>query len=1026
MIFEQTNSNKYKMKTKFSGILTLFLAFVVQITFAQEKTISGMVSDNTGLPLPGVNIVVKGTTNGAQTDFDGNYTIKTSAGSVLVYSYVGQKTQSVKVGASNTINITMLDDSQALDEVVVIGYGTKKRGELSSSVSIVNSAQIERQNNTLSIDKALQGAATGVQVTAQNGKPGNAAFVRIRGVGSINAGSEPLYLLDGIQVNEDDVIGINPSDISAMSVLKDAASTAIYGARGSNGVVVITTKTGKLNTGATFRIQSTVGIQDEIKRNFRVMNAREKLEYERAVGVGVGAGITSQAEWNRLISLDHDWSDDLFKQSQLSSLNLEVSGGEEKLTYFMSLSNDSDTGIINLIEKAFERTSARLNLEYEARDWIKLSTRFGFSTTNDQDPRDRNNVQNPVSGRYSFNPYEEVYLHDANGDFILNARGLPTFNPTHQGLNSLAQVRANEDNDTDNRWFGSANADIRLQENLHYTFGVSGSYLQRTARHILHAGSALDLIFSGTPTGRTSIFNSSSFIRTVLNKLTYSKVFNEKHKFSATVFSEYTQNDYESSTADGDGFVLNGPTTIDVAANPRNVGGNDSTNRLFSIAASIDYIYDEKYILNATFRRDGSSKFGANTKYGNFWGASAAWHLSHEKFFESLTNTVSDLKLRVSAGTSGNDQIGLNPSKTLYGFGSYNGANTAAPNQFGDPNLGWEESFTIGAGLEFGLFDGRISGVFDYYKRTTTNLLLNVPITLTQGGGSILKNVGEIENSGYEFELRADIIRKGDFTWSIGGSLSLYDNVVKKLADDNDLFTAQNNYTGLRVGEEVHTFYLPRYVGVNPANGQALFLDTNDNVTTSNDGAEVFLSGKSPYAKFDGGISTNFNFKGFYLDADFYYKGGNYIFNTVEQQLLSDGTSANNNQRVDAWNFWKNPGDVNVLPDPTLNNPFRTEANGDSDRYLQKGDYIRLRNLQIGYNVPSRFLDKMVFSQIKMFISGTNLWTYTPWYKGDPEVGIGSAESNVGRSTRNLIPGEYSLNSYPTLSSIALGIDLKF
>jgi TonB-linked SusC/RagA family outer membrane protein len=1018
------------MKTKFSGILTLLLALAVQITFAQEKTISGTISDNSGLPLPGATVLVKGTSSGTSTDFDGKYSIKANQGSTLVFSFVGYTTQEVRVGASGTISLTLNENAAALEEVVIIGYGTKKRGELSSSVSTINSAQIERQNNTLSIDKALQGVATGVQVVSQNGKPGNAAFVRIRGIGSINAGSEPLYLLDGIPVREDDVIGINPSDISSMSVLKDAASTAIYGARGSNGVVVITTKTGKLNTGAIFRFQSTVGVQDEIKRNFRVMNAREKLEFERAIGDPgqyVGSSVTSETEWNRLISLDHDWSDDLFKQSQLTSLNFEVSGGEDKLSYFMSISNDSDTGIIELLEKAFERTSARLNLDYAARDWITLSTKLGFSTTNDQDPRDRNNIQNPVSGRFTFNPYEPVYKLDANGDYILNLRGLPTYNPTHQGLSSLQQVRANQDDDTDNRWFGSASANIKLHENLHYTFGVSGSYLQRTARHILHAGSALDLIFSGTPTGRTSIFNSSSFTRNVLNTLTYSKVFNEKHSLSVTALSEYTQNDYESSTADGDGFVVNGPTTVDVASNPRAVGGNDSTNRLFSIAGAFDYIFDEKYILNGTIRRDGSSRFGANTKYGNFWGASAAWRISNEGFFESLKNTVSDLKLRISAGTSGNDQIGLNPSQTLYGFGSYNGVNTSAPNQFGDPNLGWEESFTIGAGLEFGLFNGKITGVVEYYKRKTTDLLLNVPITLTQGGGSILKNVGEIENTGFEFELRADIIRKGGFTWSVAGSLSLYDNEVKKLADDNDLFTTQNFYTGLRVGEEVHTFYIPRYAGVNPANGQALFLDANDNVTTSNDGGEVFLTGKSPFAKFDGGFSTSFTFKGLYLDADFYYKGGNYIFNTVEQQLLSDGTGANSNQRVDAWNYWKQPGDVNVLPDPTSNNPFRPEANGTSDRFLQKGDYIRLRNLQIGYNVPSKFLERVVFSQIKMFVSATNLWTYTPWYKGDPEVGIGSAESAAnGNETRLLIPGEYSLNSYPTLSSIAFGIDLKF
>ncbi len=1022
------------MKFKLTWLATLFMVFAMQFSYAQETTISGNVSSvSDGLPLPGVNVIVKGTTTGVQTDFDGNYSITANIGDVLAFSYVGLRTVEQTIGTSNTINVIMEEASSLLEEIVVVAYGTKKRGVLSSSVSTLSSLQIEKQNNSISIDNALQGVASGVQVVAQNGKPGNAAFVRIRGVGSINAGSEPLYLLDGIPVNEEDIIGINPSDVSSMSVLKDAASTAIYGARGANGVVIITTKTGTKDSGAVFRFTSRVGISEEIKKNFRVMNAREKLEYERAIGVGVGAGIVLQSEWDELIANDHDWSDDLFKTSHITSLNFSVSGGEDKLSYFMSVSNDSDSGIIELIEKAFERTSARVNIDYDARDWLTLSTKLSFSTSQDQDPRDRNNIQNPVSGRYTFNPYEPIYRLDDNGDFILNLRGLPTFNPTHQGLSSFAQVRANQDDDTDNRWFGAFSAGIKLHENLQYYFGVNGSYIATTNRHILHAGSALDLIFSGTPTGRTSIFNSTLFTRSILNRLTYNKLFNDKHDVTATVIIEYNQADYENSVADGDGFVVNGPTVLDVASNVRNVDGFDSTSRLFSLAASLDYVYDGKYILNATVRRDGSSIFGANTKYGVFWGASAAWNVHQEKFFQPISNVVSELKLRLSAGTTGNNAIGTNnnligrnPSLTAYGFSSYNGQTTSAPSLFGDPNLGWEESFTTGAGLEFGLFNSRVTGVVDYYKKETTDLLLNVPISLTQGGGSILKNIGEVENTGWEFELRGDVIRSEDFRWNVGLSLSLYDNEVTQLADDNDLFTAQNNYTGLRVGEKIHTFYIPRYAGVNPANGQALFLDTNGDLTNTNDGGEVFLSGKSPYAKFDGGINTSITYKGFYLNADLYYKGGNYIFNTVEQQLLSDGTGANSNQRVDAFNYWKNPGDLNVLPDPTANNSLRSEANGTSTRYLQKGDYIRLRNLQIGYDVPSKFLENVVFSQIKVYVSATNLWTYTPYYKGDPEVGIGSAESNANNATRVLIPGEFSLNSYPTTSSYMFGVDIKF
>jgi TonB-linked SusC/RagA family outer membrane protein len=1014
------------MKTKFSGILTLLLAFVVQLSFAQGKTISGTVSDDSGLPLPGTTVLLKGTTNGTSTDFDGNYSIDAKTGDILVFSFVGYTTKEIKVAASSKINVSLIEDAQSLEEVVIVGYGTKKRGELSSAVSTLSTVQLEQQNATVSIDNALQGAATGVQVTAQNGKPGNAAFVRIRGVGSINAGSEPLYLLDGVQVDEDDIIGINPSDVESMSVLKDAATTAIYGARGANGVVLITSKSGKLNRKAQFRLHTRVGTGREIKRNFRVMNASEKLEYERAIGVGVGSTITSPTEWNELLANDHDWSDDIFKNSQIRSINLSATGGEENMSYFLSIGNDKDTGIIELIDNAFERTSARLNIDYQARKSIKISTRLGFSSSESQDPRDRNNVQNPVSGRFTFNPYEPVYLTDEDGNLIPNRRGLPTFNPTHQGLSSLAQIRANSDRDTDNRWFGAFTVNADITDNLSYMFLASGNYSQTVNRGLLHAGSALDNIFYGTPTGSSDSRNNTTFLYSFVNKLQYSKTFNEKHIFSATVLSEFQRDTFETSFARGLGFVVNGPTTLDVAATPNTVLGANATSTLFSLAASIDYNYDDKYLLTGTIRRDGSSRFGSNTKYGVFWGASAGWNINNEAFFSGLTNTISALKLRVSAGTSGNDQIGRNPSLTLYGFNAYNGTNAAVPAQFGDPNLGWEQSITLGAGLEFGLFQDRLTGVVDYYKRNTTDLLLNVPITYTQGGGSVLKNIGEIENSGLELELRGDIIQNQNFRWNLGLTFSLYDNKVLELADDNDLFTTQNFYTGLRVGEEVHTFYLPRYKGVNPANGQALFLDTDDNITNTNNGGEVFLSGKSPYARFDGGVNSSMTYKGFELSANFYYRGGNYIFNTVEQQLLSDGTGAVSNQRVDAWNYWKQPGDVDVLPDPTANNPFRAEANGDSDRYLQKGDYIRLRNLQFSYSLPSKFLNNSGLDQVKIYVSGTNLWTYTPYYKGDPEVGIGSAETYANDATRALIPGEFSLNSYPTLSSYMFGVDLKF
>ncbi len=1002
----------------------LFL-FIGISSHAQQVTINGTVSDEDG-PLPGASVIIKGSSQGVDTDFDGKFNIDANKGDILVFSYVGKIPQEITIEDQTTLVISLQNNNNILNEVVVTGYSSRKRSELASAVSTVGVKEIERQNRSSSIDKSLQGTAPGVTVTAQNGRPGNAAFVRVRGVGSMNAGNEPLYLLDGVQVDENDVIGINPADIISINILKDAASTAIYGARGSNGVIVITTKSGGKGKKTTFNFSARYGVGQEVKRNFRVMNAQEKLEYERAIGVGVGSQITSPSDWNQLISQDHDWDEDLTKENKISSVNFNMSGGGEKTTYFLSISNDKETGIVELIDDAFERTAVRLNTSFQALKWMNITTKLAYSNSKTNTPRDRNNIQNPFVGRFVYNPYEPVYSYDSNGEIEENLRGLPKYNPTHQGLSSLAQIRGNINETTTDRWFGTIKVDFDIADGLVYTPILNTSYIQNSNTIISHAGSALDMILFGTPTGETSLYQANSFSYNFTNKLTYSKIFADKHNVRLTGLTEFYENQSEDIATGATGYIINGPTTVDAGANPSpsRIGGNRSSNGYVSFAISGDYVFDNRIIGSLTFRRDGSSRFGSETKYANFWGASLGWNMHNENFFKNLSKTINYLKPRISTGTSGNDRIGIYESKTLYGYTAYNGNIASVPTTFGDPNLGWEKSFTYGAAVEYGLFNGRVNGVIEYYKRTTSDLLLDTQFSLTQGGGTITTNLGEIENSGWEFSLNGDIVRNENWTWNVGGMFSLYDNKVNKLkGDGEDVFTSQNFYTGQRVGEEVNTFYLPRYVGVNPANGQALFLDQNDNITTSIDNASVFLSGKSPNAKFDGSITTSLTYKNVFFDMDFYFRGGNYIFNTVEQQLLSDGTKAISNQRVDAWNYWKEPGDTNVLPDPTANNPYRNDANGDSDRFLQRGDFIRLRNVRLGYNIPEKLISKTPIDQIKVYGIGTNLWTYAPWFVGDPEVGISSEET---AGTRGIIPGEFTLNSYPTLSSITFGIDIQF
>ena len=434
------------MKTKFNVILTLLLVFVVQISFAQEKKVSGTVSDNEGLPLPGATVVVSGTNSGVSTDFDGNYSIVANTGDVLSFSFVGYTTQKVKIETNNVINVVLAADN-SLDEVVVVAFGTKTRDELTSAVTVVSGEALAKLSPTTSIDNMLQGIAPGVQVVAGNGKPGQTAFVRVRGVGSINASSAPLYIIDGVIAP--DLNSVNPVDVESVSILKDAATSSLYGARAANGVVLIKTRSGKKNKEATVTLSSRTGMGQRVKDNFKMMNAAQKIQYERELaslgvpGTGglAGPSIGSQADYDRLIGRDTDWFDTLLKQSIVQSNSMSITGGSENTSYFLSVGHDRNTGIIKTIN-GFERMNARLNVTYEAKDWLEVSTNFSISTTSSDEPRDRNNVQNPFRAMYDYNPYETKYVRDNDNNIVYDDLGNPEWNLTSNGY-SISEALVN-------------------------------------------------------------------------------------------------------------------------------------------------------------------------------------------------------------------------------------------------------------------------------------------------------------------------------------------------------------------------------------------------------------------------------------------------------------------------------------------------------------------------------------------------------------------------------------------------------
>lgn len=1013
------------MKTKFNGILTLLLAFIVQITFAQEKTISGTVSDETG-PLPGVSVMKKGTSTGTETDFDGNYTIQAKTGDVLIFSFVGMKTTEKTVAGSNNISFIM-DTDNLLDEIVVTGYNSKSRDVLTSGVSTVTAEEISQVSSTTNISNALQGKAAGVVVTAANGQPGQNAFVRIRGTGSVNAGQEPLYVVDGIPVGEAELNLINNSDIETISVLKDAASASAYGARASNGVVVITTKSGKKGAKGKITFSSQVGFSEKVSDNFTMMNAEQKLRYEREVNSGgPGSTLVTQSEWDALVNLDHNWQDDLLKTGFIRSNGISISGGTEKGTYFVSFKSEQDSGIIESLD-GYSRMTGRINVSSEVKDWLDLRVTSGVSHTTSTEPRDRNNVQNPFSAMYSYNAYEPVFNVDADGNTVLDANGQPTYNLTHQGF-SISEALVNNPSTEDQlRLIGSAALDFKfMNDKIIYTPQVSMVYTNRRSEAYTQPGSILDgYVGDADAPGSKLDSGNFSFTYNILNKITYNDTFNDVHNLGVTLLSEFNNNNFRSYALRSKGFPTADLTTQD---NASAADGLQSTTRsertLFSLGALLDYNYDAKYITSFSVRRDGSSMFGENQKYGVFWSASAAWNIHKESFFNA--NWVNSLKLRASYGTVGNDRL-----PTRYGhlgqyeFTSYNGQSAAYPSNVSNPDLKWEEKAILDLGIDFSLFNSRVNGVVNYFQSKTSDLLFLENLAQETGEpgapASRYANFGNIESSGIEVELNGDIIRNGNFTWNLGGTVAFVKNTVDKLPGGADYLPSGYDLI-LSEGEELYTHYLVRYAGVNPANGRALYYDADDNVTeTYSPSDAVALTGKTVTPDFDGSINTLLNYKGITLSANMYFKYGNYIYNNQEQQHLSDGDGITGNQRLDAFNFWRNPGDTNVLPD--ARNPLNTSE--VSDRFLQDGSYLRLRSVKLGYELPKKWLNDSFFSSIGMYVQGQNLWTYAPYFKGDPEVGIGSEET-IGPNNIGFVPGAYNLNSYPTVKSFLLGVDVTF
>lgn len=1019
------------MRTKFSGILTLLLALVVQLTFAQQKTITGTVTDDTGLPLPGANVIIKGTSTGTQSDFDGNYTISANVGQTLTFSYVGFDTKEVKVGTQNKIDIT-LEPGESLSEVVVTGYSTRNQTVQTSAVVSISAAELSQMAPTTSIDNMLQGKAAGVQVTAANGKPGQGAFVRIRGTGSLVAGaSSPLYIVDGAPIREEDLGNIANEDIENITILKDAATTARYGSRGANGVVVITTKNGNRNKDAVVRFSSRYGTTSQINRNFSMMDAEQKMQYEAemyALGITSASGLPGvttapgSPERQQLIDNQVDWEDYLLREGVLQNNSVAISGGAEKVDYYFSVSNDKNTGIIDNI-KGFERLSSRLNVNFDAKEWLTLGVNVGYSRSFSDEPRDRNNTQNAFRATYDYSPYETVFVLDEDGNPLIDENGDPVYNLTHTGFPVAQAILTDVESAIENQTLANVDATVKFNKNFSYTFSTAVSHLNRRREYYAQPGGALDDVINLGGGSKTDS-GIQRLDLTISNRLNYN-LSNDKHNLNVLGLYEFNLNENNSYTINNRGFPSALLTTQVNGSDLRN--GQTFRNRLtlVSYGAFADYDFKERYLASASYRRDGSSSFGSDYKYGSFYSFSLGWNIAKESFFD--VSWVDLLKLRASYGTVGNrNGIGRYDSQSTVSFGTspYPGGSSTAPANIGSPELQWETTVTKNIGLEFNLFNNRLRGVSDYFVRNTTDLLFLIPRADEAGVGSIAGNLGEIENRGLEIALQGDILRSADFTWTLGGNIIFLDNEIISLPDGEDVTPNAFNIL-FREGAKINEHYLVRYAGVDPATGRPQYYGADNNVyffDTLPEGENRVLQGKSTIADKEGGFFSNISYKGIGLRTDFVFKYGNWVNNVVKQNYYGDGSNGNtvaDNQAVGAFNYWQQPGDTDVLPSPL----YTEEQAVNSDRFLERGDYIRMRNITLSYTFPREYLEKTPISTLRIYAQGQNLLTFSKFW-GDPEVGISSGETIDFADT--VAPGEITLYSYPNTKSIQVGLDVSF
>jgi len=952
--------HKKKMLKKI--IFILFFICYTSLCFSQENITGYVYEKENSIGLPGVNIVHKKTGNACTTDINGYFSIQANIGDSLQFSFIGMKSKQGVILNIKNRKFFLETENKALNEVLVIAYGKKKKSEFTGSSSTINK-EVLQNNSYASIDKLLQGKASGLKAITQSGDPNEKASIMIRGIGSLAAGYAPLYILDGLAISEDQLVAINTDDIDNISVLKDASAISIYGSRASNGVILINTKQAKRGK-TRVSISSMYSVAENLEDKLNLMNAEQKLRYELQLGI---KNMSEEAIIEKA-SMQNDWKKEIFRKEISYKNAIQISSGREKTSFLLSLMQYNKQA--SLQNSSIKKYISRLNINHKVSDKFKinLKTNIARIISGQTTGMTKSKIQknNPIVQAYLNNPYDMI--KDKEGNYL----------PTTLGPNAIEDLNLIKNTEIHNKLLVNLGikANVYKQLYLESNFGID--YQQKILDNYNHPGVNM---YKGVREGGlkgdlTRAYTENYSISQ--SHVLHLPIHINNHRINTRIGFESDINKSDNFISIGKGFASGSLTTLKAATKALSTSGNKTEMASLSYFSNMNYSYMSTFFIDLSARRDAASMFGKNNKYANFYALGLAYNIN-----SLIKNKDIDfLKIRYSIGTTGNSNISAYAARSLYSFSNtYNNKSASIQYQLANDNLSWEKSLSSNIGIDLSILNNKINISADIYKRTTSDLIFDYQLSRTTGFSNIQSNTGEMENKGIELSIKSKNIDTKNFTWSSILNVSYNKNEITKLQNHKDV---KLGFTILREGEAIGTLYQVQYAGVNPATGNPMWYN-NEGIPSEEYNIEYAQAMKPGIPPLEGGLYNSIKYKNLIFSFNISFAYGNEILNNAKYFTNSDGEFSQYNQNKDLlYKQWKNIGDITEVPrqiQGAVNNQM-------SSKYVEDGSYIKLKNLEVSYNLPKKIINKIACSSANIFIQANNVYTLSSYTGSDPELAI--------------------------------------